>query len=123
MFCRVAIVAFSFFNVSLDVLKGPLDGAVLLYCLGWQLGGNKTRLDPLILLQKSNHLGSQCLNFCSKINGRRNKVENTFYRLKTIFGRKLHSRNWNNQQAETHLICCLLNKMTQAGMPQSVKAD
>lgn len=53
--------------------------------------------------------------------GRRNKVENTFYRLKTIFGRKLHSRNWKNQQAEAHLICCLLNKMTQAGMPKSVK--
>ena len=54
--------------------------------------------------------------------GRRNKVENTFYRLKTIFGRKLHLRNWNNQQAEAHLICRLLNKMTQAGMPKSVKA-
>jgi transposase len=54
--------------------------------------------------------------------GRRNKVENTFYRLKTIFGRKLHSKDWNNQQAEAHLICCLLNKMTQAGMPKSVKA-
>jgi len=54
--------------------------------------------------------------------GRRNRVENTFYRLKTIFGRKLLSRKWANQQAETHLICCLLNKMTQAGMPKSVKA-
>lgn len=55
--------------------------------------------------------------------GRRNRVENTFYRLKTIFGGKLLSRNWNNQDAETKLICNLLNKMTQLGMPQTVKAS
>jgi Transposase DDE domain len=53
--------------------------------------------------------------------GRRSKVENTFYRIKTIFGRKLLSRSWNNQNAETQLMCCLLNKMTQLGMPQTVK--
>jgi len=53
--------------------------------------------------------------------GRRNKVENTFYRLKTIFGRKLMSRNWTNQDAETHLMCCLLNKMTECGMPKTMK--
>ena len=53
--------------------------------------------------------------------GRREKIENTFYRLKTIFGRKLLSRGWANQNAETHLICCLLNKMTELGMPKTVK--
>lgn len=53
--------------------------------------------------------------------GRRNKVENTFYRLKTIFGRKLSSRILPNQDAESHLLCCMLNQMTQLGMPQSVK--
>lgn len=53
--------------------------------------------------------------------GRREKVENTFYRIKTIFGRKLLSRSWANQNAETHLICCLLNKMTELGMPKTVK--
>src|SRR3546814_16761769 len=42
--------------------------------------------------------------------GRRNRVENTFYRLKTIFGRKLLSRNLDNQNAETHLICCILDR-------------
>jgi hypothetical protein len=55
--------------------------------------------------------------------GRRNKVENTFYRLKTIFGRKLLTRSWDNQNAETHLICCMLNKMTELGMPQTVKTS
>lgn len=53
--------------------------------------------------------------------GRRNRVENTFYRLKTIFGRKLFSRNPQNQDAESHLICHLLNQMTELGMPKTVK--
>lgn len=53
--------------------------------------------------------------------GRRNKVENTFYRLKTIFGRKTISRKWVNQDAETHLLCYLLNKMTELGMPKTIK--
>lgn len=53
--------------------------------------------------------------------GRRNKVENTFYRLKTIFGRKLASRNPKNQDAESLLICHLLNQMTNLGMPKTVK--
>jgi hypothetical protein len=53
--------------------------------------------------------------------GRRNRVENTFYRLKTIFGRKLFSRNPQNQDVESHLICHLLNQMTELGMPKTVK--
>ena len=53
--------------------------------------------------------------------GRRNKIENTFYRLKTIFGRKILSRKWDNQDAETHLLCYLLNKMIELGMPKTIK--
>lgn len=53
--------------------------------------------------------------------GRRNKVENTFYRLKTIFGRKLTFRNPKNQDAESLLICHLLNQMTNLGMPKTIK--
>lgn len=53
--------------------------------------------------------------------GRRERVENTFYRIKTIFGRKLLSRNIPNQQAEEKIICFLLNKMTSLGMPNSIK--
>ena len=30
--------------------------------------------------------------------GRRNRVENTFFRIKTIFGRSFLSRTWNNQE-------------------------
>jgi transposase len=54
--------------------------------------------------------------------GRRNKVENTFYRLKTIFGRKLHLRTLQTQDAQSHLLCYMLNKMTSLGMPKSVKS-
>ena len=54
--------------------------------------------------------------------GRRNRVENTFYRLKTIFGRQFSSRTWDNQEAESKLICNLLNTMTGLGMPVTEKA-
>ena len=53
--------------------------------------------------------------------GRRNRVENTFYRLKTIFGRKLHSRTIPNQDVESQFLCTMLNKMTELGMPKSVR--
>lgn len=49
--------------------------------------------------------------------GRRSKVENTFFRYKEIIGRKLRSRKWSNQEAETHLGCCILNMVTKLGMP------
>ena len=52
---------------------------------------------------------------------RRNKIENTFYRLKTLFCRKIISRKWVNQEAETHLLYYLLNKMAELGMPKTVK--
>lgn len=53
--------------------------------------------------------------------GRRNRVENTFYRIKTIFGRKLHSRTIPNQDVESQFLRTMLNKMTELGMPKSVK--
>ena len=53
--------------------------------------------------------------------GRRNRVENTFYRLKTIFGRQFLSRTWERQEVELPLMCDILNKMTLLGMPTSVK--
>ena len=54
--------------------------------------------------------------------GRSYRVENTFYRLKTIFGRKLKSRDPENQIQESNLICHLLNKMTDLGMPKTTIA-
>ncbi|KIE05145.1 hypothetical protein NF27_EY02410, partial [Candidatus Jidaibacter acanthamoeba] len=42
-------------------------------------------------------------------------------RYKSIIGAKLRSRKWDNQDTETLLGCHMLNKMTNLGMPQSVK--
>lgn len=53
--------------------------------------------------------------------GRRAHIENGIGRYKTIIGRKLHARTWDNQNAETHLGCFIINKFTSLGMPISVK--
>ncbi len=53
--------------------------------------------------------------------GRRAQVENTMFRYKEIIGRKLNSRLWNNQDAELHLGCFILNTFTKLGMPITVK--
>ena len=53
--------------------------------------------------------------------GRREIVENTIYRYKSIICTKLRSRKWDNQDIETLLGCHTLNKMTNLGMPHSVK--
>ena len=53
--------------------------------------------------------------------GRREIIENTIYRYKSIIGAKLRSRKWDNQDAETLLGCHILNKMTNLGMTHSVK--
>lgn len=54
--------------------------------------------------------------------GRTNKVENTFYCLKTILERKLNPRILSNQNTESHLLCCMHNKITKIAMPKFVKA-
>lgn len=53
---------------------------------------------------------------------RRLLVENAIYRYKTIIGRKLHSRDFDNQRTEAELGCNILNKMFKIGMPISVPA-
>ena len=52
---------------------------------------------------------------------KRNLVENTMYRLKTIFGGKLKARNKKNQKTELTIKCSLLNKMNSLGMPDAYK--
>ena len=50
---------------------------------------------------------------------RRSLVENSFYRYKTIIGRRLHARNLSNQQKEAKRGGAAVNYMTQLGMPVS----
>jgi transposase len=53
--------------------------------------------------------------------GRRERVENTFFRFKTSFGNKFLSREDNNMKNEMIIKCQLLNKMLEIGKPISVR--
>lgn len=50
---------------------------------------------------------------------KRSKVETTMFRQKTIFGEKLFSRTFENQQTEVMLMGKALNMMMYNGMPES----
>jgi transposase len=54
--------------------------------------------------------------------GRRELVENTFFRFKTAFGSCFLSRNDNNMKNEMIIKCQLLNKMFEIGKPISTRA-
>jgi hypothetical protein len=53
--------------------------------------------------------------------GRREKVENTFFRFKTSFGSKFLSRNDKNMCQEMRIKCKLFNCMIEIGMPVSMR--
>ena len=50
---------------------------------------------------------------------RRSISETTMFRLKTIFGGKVSSRNFDNQAVELFVQCLLLNRMRQIAKPDS----
>ena len=52
---------------------------------------------------------------------KRNIVENTMFRIKTIFGGKLKSIDIKNQKTEFTIKTSLLNKMSSLGMPDAYK--
>jgi hypothetical protein len=52
---------------------------------------------------------------------RRSLAETTFFRLKTIFGATLWSRNFAQQATELFLRTTALNRMTHLGMPESYR--
>lgn len=49
----------------------------------------------------------------------RSAVENTMFRLKTIFTDRLHARSLESQKREVFFRCSALNLMTREGMPDS----
>ena len=53
--------------------------------------------------------------------GRRESVENTFFRFKNSFGSKFLSRNKDNMKNEMTIKCQLLNKMFEIGKPKSMR--
>jgi hypothetical protein len=52
---------------------------------------------------------------------RRSLVETAVYRYKTIIGRRLHARTLPNQRTKAKIGCNILNRMTDLGMPVSVR--
>lgn len=54
--------------------------------------------------------------------GRRELVENTFFRFKNSFGSKFLSRDEDNMKNEMTIKCQLLNKMLEVGKPISMRA-
>jgi transposase len=55
--------------------------------------------------------------------GRRERVENTFYRFKTSFGSQFLSRDEDNMKNELTIKCHLLNSMFEIGRPVSVRTS
>ncbi len=47
------------------------------------------------------------------------RVENTFFRSKSIIGDRLHARHAKAQEAEAVMACNILNRMTELGRPTS----
>lgn len=52
---------------------------------------------------------------------RRSLVETAVYRYKTIIGQRLHARTLPNQRTKAKIGCNILNRMTDLGMPVSVR--
>jgi len=50
---------------------------------------------------------------------RQARVENTFFRYKSIIGDRLHARHPQSQEAEVVMACSILNRMTGLGRPES----
>lgn len=53
--------------------------------------------------------------------GRKEKVENTFFRFKTNFGSQFLARLDANMKNEMTIKCQLLNKMLEIGIPISMR--
>jgi hypothetical protein len=52
---------------------------------------------------------------------RQSIAENTMYQFKTLFGGRLWARKLDTQRTEARVKCSVLNRMTQLGMPETVR--
>ena len=50
---------------------------------------------------------------------RQARVENAFFRYKSIIGDRLRARHSKAQEAEALIACNILNRMTELGRPES----
>ena len=95
-----------------DLIVPPVTGAVI----SKQLEFNQ-RNDHILFIDKH---GREAWEMASGYT-MQSKVENNFFRFKTIIGRNLASRLPENQNTEAHLGCLILNKMTLCGLPEYEK--
>ena len=54
---------------------------------------------------------------------RQGKVENAFFRYKSMIGDRLRSRDPDSQETEVILVCNILNRMFERGCPSSVATN
>ena len=52
---------------------------------------------------------------------RQSIAENTMFRFKSLFGGRLWARGLDTQRTEAQVKCSVLNRMTQLGMPETVR--
>jgi Transposase DDE domain len=79
--------------------------------------GTTRRDEHLRTIEKHGRIGWQRRSgYC-----RRSLVETAMFRYKTIIGRRLHARTLPNQKTEARIGCAVLNRMTNLGMPISVR--
>jgi len=99
---------------GIDIITPPRKDAVL----SPDAANNPTRRDKHIL--KINEDGRELWELKSGYS-KRNLVENTMFRHKTIFGGRLDFKNIESQKTEFRVSCNNLNLMTSLGMPESYR--
>jgi hypothetical protein len=70
-------------------------------------------------VKRIEQIGRQCWKAETRYQ-RQGKVENTFFRYKTMIGDRLRSRNPDSQKTEVILGSNILNRMFECGRPRSV---
>ncbi|WKZ20559.1 MAG: transposase [Candidatus Jettenia sp. CY-1] len=85
----------------------------------WQHGNRSTEPHPRD--ETIRHIRSTSLRQWKESVGYhiRSLVENAIFRLKTIFGDKLHARSLAQQRTEVGIKASVLNRMMKLGMPES----
>ncbi|MDU0021790.1 hypothetical protein RUW58_27175, partial [Klebsiella pneumoniae] len=93
------------------VVGGPVGDSELLLCHGMVCVVGRMR-DLILQLSKSSIYSTK---------PRRSIAETAMYRVKQLFGGSLTLRDYDGQVAEAMALVRALNKMTKAGMPESVR--
>jgi hypothetical protein len=80
---------------------------------GWRTARNR-------ILQQIETQGRSAWRTLSRYT-RQSIAENTMFRFKQLFGGRLWARVYATQRAEALVKCAVLNRMTQLGMPETIR--